>query len=65
MNASEYTPVDPARFAEMLRDARGVTRNDHLRTFTVCWLLDPSYPRQDINAMVHIVATSARTARTS
>lgn len=55
MKAEHYTPVDRARFDEMLRDARRVERHENLTTFEMCWILDLRYPRADICAVMNIV----------
>lgn len=52
---SEYEPESRHRFNEMLRDAMGAIVPEQLVTYTICWLLDKSYPRRDIAAMLKIV----------
>lgn len=55
MKAEDYTPENQAKFDEMLNDARKAEKQEHLNTYTMIWLLEPSYPRQDIAAMLNIV----------
>jgi hypothetical protein len=53
--APEYEPENWAKFDEMSKDAQNITTPDALRTYTMCWLLDPSYPRQDIYVVLRRV----------
>lgn len=51
----DYEPESRHKFDEMLKDARGAQEPEHLKAYTMCWLLDMSYPRRDIMAMLNIV----------
>jgi len=48
-------PINQAKYDEMVRDMRRVQTKEQLKTFTLLYILDLSYPRADIALALHDV----------